>query len=702
MNSAEVLIKFKGDTTNSDKAIKGTTASLGQLTKAFTLGSLATKGISKGLELITGNLDSAISRIDTMNNFSTVMQNLGISVEDSNEVIKTLSEELVGLPTTLNSAATSVQRLTSYNGDIKKSEQYFLAMNNAIIAGTNDAGMQATAMEQLTQAYTKGKPDLQDWKSLLQAMPAQLKQVSIAMGYMQTDKLYEALKNGEISMNDFMDTLVKLNSTGVEGFASLEEQARANTAGIGTSITNMRTAFVRGVGGIVTSIDEALTPLGGLSGIINSIGKIGEKVFKELGFILGDTITLLMEASKDVMPQLEASFQELKPTLTTLAKTLFPAIAKVLKKIMPSVLRIVEKAMPLAIKMLESMIPLIEPLADLLAAHMELFITNLEIMLDLWVVVMPPIIKVLTQLTKSILPALTAILKTETNLIKGIKSTISNLVDFIVTLPQTILDIIDSIVSFITIIPDTVYDIGVYVGNILREFITSTLPSFINGVINWFAQLPGNLWSIITNAVNTVINVFTSLPGNIWNIFTSVIGKITSLANGIINAAWIALPRAVDTVVGFFADLPNKMLQIGKDMVTGLWNGISGAKDWIGSKISGFGKGLVNGFKNALGIHSPSVVMKKEIGINMGLGVIEGIDDTENQINKAVGNITSGITANIGGFNGSNMSSMQSSNITPIVNVYADFKTDPLGQTVSNIKTFSGGAKNDYNYGVGV
>ena len=37
-----------------------------------------------------------------------------------------------------------------------------------------------------------------------------------------------------------------------------------------------------------------------------------------------------------------------------------------------------------------------------------------------------------------------------------------------------------------------------------------------------------------------------------------------------------------------------------------------------------------------------------------------------------------------------------------IVNNEVNMTTDPLGQVVSNIKTFSGGAKNDYNYGIGV
>ena len=70
------------------------------------------------------------------------------------------------------------------------------------------------------------------------------------------------------------------------------------------------------------------------------------------------------------------------------------------------------------------------------------------------------------------------------------------------------------------------------------------------------------------------------------------------------------------------------------------------------------------------------------------------------QLNNAIGNIATGISANIG--SGLNISGTNSSSMRPIFNVYVDSHTDPLGQTVSSIKTFSGGAKNDYNYGVGV
>ena len=91
-----------------------------------------------------------------------------------------MSDKLSGLPTTLDQGASAVQRFTSANGDVEKSTDLFLALNNAILAGGASTEIQATALEQMSQAYAKGKPDMMEWRSLMTAMPAQLKQVADA------------------------------------------------------------------------------------------------------------------------------------------------------------------------------------------------------------------------------------------------------------------------------------------------------------------------------------------------------------------------------------------------------------------------------------------------------------------------------------------------------------------------------------------
>ena len=158
------------------------------------------KLVSTAIGVINNSIDGAVSRIDKLNNFPRVMSNLGIASEDSEKAVKKLSDGLQGIPTSLDDASLAVQRFTSVNGDVNKSTEYFLALNNALLAGGASTEIQASAMEQLSQAYSKGKPDMEEWRSLQTAMPAQLKQVAQAFN-MTTDELGEALRSGKMSMN---------------------------------------------------------------------------------------------------------------------------------------------------------------------------------------------------------------------------------------------------------------------------------------------------------------------------------------------------------------------------------------------------------------------------------------------------------------------------------------------------------------------
>lgn len=231
----------------------------------------ALAGTAAAIGLIATNIDDAVKRIDIMKNFPKVMSNLGISADDSGTAMKKLDTGLQGLPTRLQDAALAVQKLTSANGDIEKSTDVFLALNNAILAGGADAQIQSSALDQISQSFAKGRPDMIEWSSLLTAMPAQLKQVAQAMDFKSADALGEALRTGRVSMDDFGKALVQLNKKGLKGFPSLAEQAKNATGGIGTSMSLMNSAITRGITSILDAIGQA-----NISAIFVGIGKAME------------------------------------------------------------------------------------------------------------------------------------------------------------------------------------------------------------------------------------------------------------------------------------------------------------------------------------------------------------------------------------------------------------------------------------------
>lgn len=246
--------KVAGSIGNSFKSIRNIVAGLG-------IASLIKS-------TILGNIDAAIKRVDTLSNYSRVMSNLGADSVQANASVQKLSNKLIGLPTTLDDASGAVQRFTAVNGNISRSTDMFLALNNAILAGGASSEIQKSALEQLSQSYAKGKPDMFEWRSAMTAMPAQMKQVAEAMGFVNASALGEALRNGRVSMDQFMNTLMQLNTHGINGYQSFEEQAKNATGGIATSIANMRTAIVRCMSDVMNTIGQS-----NIAGFFTNIAK---------------------------------------------------------------------------------------------------------------------------------------------------------------------------------------------------------------------------------------------------------------------------------------------------------------------------------------------------------------------------------------------------------------------------------------------
>ena len=250
-------------------------------TAKIAIGSAIGNVITKAISGISGSIDSAISRIDTLNNFPKIMANMGISADDSKVAIDRLSAGIDGLPTALNDAVTATARFVSKSGDINKSTDYFLAVNDAILSGGMSMDIQQTALEQLSQSYSKGKMDMQEWRAIQVAMPAQLNQIAKSMG-MTADQLGEGLRNGSISMDEFMDKIVELDKEGGEGFASFADQAKTATGGIGTALENVKNRTSKAVAGIIDAIGAD-----SISGAINAFSS----KFGALGQIIGGTVT---------------------------------------------------------------------------------------------------------------------------------------------------------------------------------------------------------------------------------------------------------------------------------------------------------------------------------------------------------------------------------------------------------------------------
>lgn len=222
---------------------------------------------------ISTNLAGATKRFDTLNNYPKVMQALGYSAEQAEKSIGTLGDNIAHLPTTLDKVASQTQSVVAVVGDLDKATDLTLALNNAMAGGGASAEQQASAINQWVQALAKGKPDMQDWRALVQTAPAQMDQLSKALlgASANQQDLYQAMQSGEVTMDEVNAKMIELSKNGGDGFASWEEQAKSAGDGINMALVNIKAGIQRNIANVLDAVNQRLEAFGGISGVLQSV-----------------------------------------------------------------------------------------------------------------------------------------------------------------------------------------------------------------------------------------------------------------------------------------------------------------------------------------------------------------------------------------------------------------------------------------------
>ena len=251
--------------------------SVGFASKVGAVAGITSNVFSKVASVVTSSLGSAVDRADQMNNFPKVMKNLGYSSEDAAASIKKISSALDGLPTTSSAMTGMVQQLAPLTSNLDEATDIALAFNNAMLAGGASTMEQENALTQYTQMLSAGKVDMQAWRSIQAAMPGQLNQVAEAMlgAGKNSNDLYEAMKNGSISFDDFNKKVMELNQNGFGKYASFAQQAKDATQGIGTAMENVQNRVAKAVQKVIEAVGVE-NIAGAINGFSSQFGKIGD------------------------------------------------------------------------------------------------------------------------------------------------------------------------------------------------------------------------------------------------------------------------------------------------------------------------------------------------------------------------------------------------------------------------------------------
>lgn len=468
----------------------------------------------------------------------------------------------------------------------------------------------------------------------------------------------EAYKTAGLSANEYMSTVTSFSASLLQSLGGDTEKAAdyANQALIdmsdnankmGTSMESIQYAYQGfakqnytmldnlklGYGGTKEEMQRLLEDAQKLTGVKYDISNFADvtQAIHAIQTELGITGTTAKEASSTIEGSLNSVkgawnnllvgitnpdadwdklIQNLVDTVTTAGENILPAI----KSALVGVSALVRDLFPMIaaeipILVAEILPQLVETGVSILQSLMSGIQQNLPLLIDSALQIITTIVQAILQMLPQILQMGLQII---IELIKGIAEQAPTLIPQIV---DCVFLIIDTLIDNL----DLLVDAGIELLLAVTMGIIEALPQLIDKVPEIINKLFDALMRNLPKLIDAGVQIIIMLAAGLINTIPNLIGQIPNLIKMVFNAL----------TVGFQA-----IWQIGKGIVTGIWNGISNAGNWLWSKISGWCSTIFDNIKSFFGIHSPSKLFADKIGKMLGFGLGEGFDDSLSSVYK--------------------------------------------------------------------
>ena len=545
-----------------------------------------TSGVDKGLDKIkdsANNLGRDTSRLGDIikgNLASTaISKGIGLMVSGLGKVKDTVSDLVVsgGFDRSLNIEQAEFK----LKGLGHSAEEVDAIMKNALASvkgtayGLDDA---ATIAASAVAAGVKPGEDLERTLKLvadtaaitgrdMNSMGAIFNKVA-ASGKMTGQELNQLTDAGIPMLQLLSDTL---------GVTTEEVKDMVSQGKIG--FDEFRDAIEKGMGGAALTMGQTFS--GSLSNVKAAAARLGqtfmEPLTQSLTPALG-TITSIIDSiasgSMDTIDEDIAKLgEQVESGITELIENLEP--------ILDNVLVVLEKLLPQVITTLSKLAPKIIPvIINVVNTVIKIILDNLPDILKLGIEIILALIKGIAEVTPELIPAIM----------------------------ECIYEIIDVIIDSL---PD-ILDAGIEI-----------LLALIDGIVTAIPRLIEKLPEIIIKIVTTLIQYTPKL-------IEASIKIIVALAQGLIQALPQLIKQVPQIIVGIVQALVSALgalWDVGKQIVQGIWNGISNSLGWIKDKLTGWIGNVLSFIKRVFGIHSPSTVMRDQVGRFLALGIGEGFDE---------------------------------------------------------------------------
>ncbi len=490
-----------------------------------------------------------------------------------------------------------------------------------------------------------------------------------------------AYKTAGLSANEYMETITSFSSSLLQSLngdtAMAAEYAdnaiidmADNANKMGTDISMIQSAYQGFAKQNYTMLDNLKLGYGGtkteMERLIADANKVKE-VNGEMADLSIDSFADITEAIgiiQDEMGITGTTMEEAKTSITGSISSMKSAwgnfltglvngnadIGGLVNNLVDSVLTVADNILPAVDQVSSSIINVLPQLLNKIVEYLPRFLeTGVGILNNLisgiqqnLPTIMEAVLQIITAITNALIENLPQLMEMGIQLIVSLAQGIGE------QLPTLIPQIIDGLISMVDALLDNIdliIDAGIQLIMGLADGLINALPKLIDRIPEIIDKLitaiTNNLPKLIMAGTELTIKLAVGLIQAIPQLISKIPEIIASLVKGFVNyyGQMIGLGgELLGKVKDGISNSISGMLDVGRNIVQGLWNGINNAKDWVLDKIKGFGKSVLDGIKSFFGIHSPSTVFKNEIGTNLALGLGEGFVSEMSNVNKRMTN----------------------------------------------------------------
>ena len=442
-------------------------------------------------------------------------------------------------------------------------------------------------------------------------------------------------------------------------------------AGTADKVVQMITGFIEGDGlgslldtlvtiftGIVNGISSMLPSL--LPALIELISYVVTSLLDQLPAILDCALELILGLAQGILAALPVLIEALPEVISSIVEFLISAVPQ-----------IIDAGIELLMALVDALPVIIDALVDALPQIIRATVTAL-------IAAAPQIAKAGIKLLGALIEAIPVIV---VELAEAVPDIVAAIIDVLAELPGLIGEVFAEIVTdlvewgqqMLSNASMAMSNMLSQVNSIIQELpgkIWTHLVNAVNKVIAWGQQmvsnastaasnmlskvsgiiqeLPGKIWTHLVNTVNKVVawgqqmvsnastaasnmlskvsSTLQQLPGKVWDYLSQAAQKVVTWGTQLAQKGAAAASQLFNSIVNGLSSLPSKMAEIGGNIVSGIWNGISSGWNWLTNKVSNLANSLLDAAKDALGINSPSKEFADKVGRWIMPGVGKGLD----------------------------------------------------------------------------